>query len=167
MGPAEVLPGGIDFLGSESAAVHGVGAGFVRRPKADGRSDLKMMVNLSRPELLLYIYISLASESESEMCLYEGGFISDGFGLGNRGADLVVTGVAIVDADDVPAEGVEAGGDVLGEGEVGAAVDGDSIVVVESDELAESPVPGQRGSFVGHSLHLAAVPDDHVPAVLK
>ena len=38
--------------------------------------------------------------------------------------------------DDVPAVGLEASADVLGEGDVGAAVDGDAVAVVEADQLA-------------------------------
>ena len=71
-------------------------------------------------------------------------------GLGRRqgGVDRLEV-VAVVDVLHVPAVGLEAAAPVLGEGEVGAAVDADVVVVVEDDELAEAEVPGQRGRLAG------------------
>ena len=45
---------------------------------------------------------------------------------------------------DVPVIGLEAHGDVLGEGELGGAVEGDEVVVVEDDELAEAEGPASE-----------------------
>ena len=74
---------------------------------------------------------------------------SDGRPVSRRGgADRVLERrqvVAVVDVLDVPAVGLEALPDVLGEGERRRPVDGDVVVVVEDVELAEPQVAGQRG----------------------
>ena len=46
----------------------------------------------------------------------------------------------------MPVVGLEAQRDVLGEGEVGATLDGDLVVVVEVDELAELSVPASEAA---------------------
>ena len=69
---------------------------------------------------------------------------------------------ALVDFDDVPAVGAEACGHVLGEGEVRGALDGDVVVVVHDDELAETKMAGQGCGFGGDALHQVAVGDDDV-----
>ena len=53
--------------------------------------------------------------------------------------------VAVLDPQHVPAVGLVARGDVLGEGEVGRAVDGDAVVVVEDVELCRA-AGGRRAS---------------------
>ena len=57
----------------------------------------------------------------------------------------------------MPAEGDEAGGDVLGEGDGGVAVDGDAVVVVQRDQLAQAPVARQRARLVADAFHVAPV----------
>ena len=66
----------------------------------------------------------------------------------------------------VPAVGLEARADVLGEGEVGGAVDGDVVVVVEDDELAELQVAGERGGLAADALHHVAVAGEDVGEVV-
>ena len=55
---------------------------------------------------------------------------------------------------------------VVGEGEVGVAVDRDAVVVVEADELAELEVSGERRSFVRDAFHQVAVAADEVRVVI-
>ncbi len=55
---------------------------------------------------------------------------------------------------------------VLGEGEVGGAVDRDLVRVVEDDELAQGQVAGQRGGFGGYALLQAAVAREDVGIVV-
>lgn len=71
--------------------------------------------------------------------------------------------VAHHDVLHVPAERLVARGHVLREGDVGVAVDGDPVVVIEDDEFAQAPVPGQRCRLVGDALHVATVALNHVP----
>ena len=82
----------------------------------------------------------------------------EGLGDGRR--------VVAVDVQDVPAVGLEALADVLGEGEVGGAVDGDRVVVVEIDQLAEAEVTGEGGRLGGDAFHEVAVADDAVREVV-
>ena len=79
-------------------------------------------------------------------------------------AQAVEVCVAVLDVLHVPAHGLVAGADVLGEGDLGVAVDGDAVVVVEGNELAQAPVAGDGGGLVGDALHVAAVAHDHVAA---
>ena len=59
--------------------------------------------------------------------------------LGHADGGVDVPGVhAVYGADDVPPVGLEPLGHVLGEGDVGVPLDGDVVVVVEVDELAQS-----------------------------
>ena len=67
--------------------------------------------------------------------------------LGHGPAQGGLEGVEVVgdlaQALDVPAVGLEAGGGVVGVGELGGAVDGDVVVVVDDDEPAEALVAGE------------------------
>jgi len=73
--------------------------------------------------------------------------------------------VAVFDDERVPVVSGEALLDVLGEGDVGAAVDRDVVVVVERDESSETEMSSQRGGLGGHALHQAAVADHRVGPV--
>ncbi len=88
-----------------------------------------------------------------------------GLGRGDRSVDRVDI-VAVGYALDVPAVGLEALAHVLGEGEVGGAVDGDVVVVVEEDQLAELLVAGEGGGLAADALHHAAVAGQHVGVVV-
>ncbi len=57
----------------------------------------------------------------------------------------------------MPAVALEAPRRVVGEGEIGGAVDGDAIVVVDADQLAEPLVAGEGARFVRNPLHQVAV----------
>ena len=67
---------------------------------------------------------------------------------------------------DVPAVGLEALADVVGERELGRAVDGDVVVVVDADQPSEAEVPGERRRLVADALHQAAVAGDHAGVVV-
>ena len=68
---------------------------------------------------------------------------------------------------DVPAVGLVAGGDVLGLGDVRVVFDGDVVVVVDHDEVAEPLVPGQRGHLVADAFLDVAVGDEGVDVVVE
>ena len=74
--------------------------------------------------------------------------------------------VAVVHALGVPAVGVEARDDVLGERPGGGAVELDPVVVVEGDQLAELEVAGQRRGLGRDALLEVAVGADDVGAVV-
>ncbi len=74
--------------------------------------------------------------------------------------------IVAVDLVDFPPHGPETTGHVLGEGDVGAAVDGDVVVVVEIEELAQTEVTGDRRCFGGDPFHEVAVGDESIGAVV-
>ena len=79
--------------------------------------------------------------------------------------------VAVDVAHHVPSVGFEPPRGVFGEPAPHVAVDGDVVVVVERDQLAEAQRPRQRAGLVRYAFHEAAVAekdprpvvDDHVP----
>ena len=73
--------------------------------------------------------------------------------------------MAVDRADHLPAVGLESLRRVVGEPARDLAVDRDAIVVVEADELAESPGTGERAGFVRDALHEATVAEEH-PSVM-
>ena len=74
--------------------------------------------------------------------------------------------VAVLDPARVPAVGIEALDDVLGEGHRRRPVELDVVVVVEDDELAESEVPGEARRLGGDAfLEIAVGGDDVGPVV--
>ncbi len=87
-----------------------------------------------------------------------------------RGVQGVYVDVAVLawfDALDVPAVGLVALEHVLGEGRRGVALDGDVVVVVEEDEVAELLVAGERGRLGGDALLEVAVGDDRPDHVIE
>ena len=72
----------------------------------------------------------------------------------------------LAELDDVPAVAREALRDVVAVRELGRAVDGDVVVVVDVDEAAEAEVPGERRRLVAHALLEAAVAADHEHVVV-
>ena len=88
---------------------------------------------------------------------------------GRRRAHRAIHGLRIVavdGADHVPAVGLEALRRVVAEPAGDVAVDRDTVVVVEHDQLAKTERPGERAGLVRHALHQAAVADEHERAVI-
>ena len=85
-------------------------------------------------------------------------------GVGEHG-DVVGIGHEVY-LDDLPVLRLEAHGDVLFEGDVRIALDGDVVVVVEEDELAELVRAGKRAGLVGDALFKAAVAAQRVGVVI-
>ena len=74
--------------------------------------------------------------------------------------------VAVVDPLGVPAVGVEALGDVLGQGHLRRPVELDLVVVVEDDELPQAQMAGQARRLGGDALLEVAVGGDDVGPVI-
>ncbi len=68
--------------------------------------------------------------------------------------------------DDMPAVCLEARRRVVRKPTADVAVDGDSVVVIQADELPETQRAGQRAGFVRNTLHHAAVAQKHVSVVV-
>ena len=81
------------------------------------------------------------------------------------GVGRVVVGP--VDGLHVPAVGLVAGRDVLGEGDVGVALDGDPVGVVDHREVAELLGAGDRGGLATDALLEVAVAADGVDVVVE
>jgi hypothetical protein len=75
--------------------------------------------------------------------------------------------VGVADAQHVPAIGLEARGDVLGEGDAGLAFDGDVVVVVDPAEVVQGEMARERGRFRRHAFHHAAVAADRIDVVAE
>ena len=134
--PLQVFTGGGGFILTERRAVHVVGVGLVRGTVANQGGNL--------------------DEGRARVSL--GGV--------DRGADGVDVGVTVLDVLGVPAVRVEARDNIFGEGDVGVAINGDVVVVVEDDQLAEAPVTGEGGGFARHTFHVATVTHDTVGVVV-
>ena len=74
--------------------------------------------------------------------------------------------VAVLHLEHLPAVRLVPLAHVLGERELGAAVDGDVVVVVEHDERAEAEVARERGGLARDPLLQAPVAADHEGVVL-
>ncbi len=112
--PTQVLAGEGGLIGPQGGTMHTGGVGLVGGAVADGGCHLDQR----RP-------------------------IGDGLGLFNGAGDPGQVGVAIGHMDGVPAVGLVALEHIFGEGNVGVSVDGDVVVVVQGNQLAQAQVPGQ------------------------
>ena len=66
---------------------------------------------------------------------------------------------------DVPAIRLETLVLVLGEGQIGVAIDCDAVVIVEIDELAQTQMTGQTGRLLGDAFHQVAITDNRIDVV--
>ena len=94
------------------------------------------------------------------------GPVVDGHGPPDGGLERVEVVGDLADVLDVPAVGLEALDRVVVQGQLGRAVDGDVVVVVDVDEPAEPQVAGQRRRLVADALLEAAVAADHERVVV-
>jgi hypothetical protein len=75
--------------------------------------------------------------------------------------------VGVVDPQDIPAITQKPRRDVLGEGDLGAAFDGDVVVVIDPAEVVEPKVTGERGGLRADALHQAALAAHRVDGVIE
>ena len=88
--------------------------------------------------------------------------------LVQRGHVLVVAvGGAPVHLLHVPAVGLIPRTDILGLGDVGVVLDGDLVVVVQDDQVAELLVAAERGDLVADALLHVPVRDEAVDEVVE
>ncbi len=134
--PAVGLLGEPHLLLAERRAVRGLGVLLVRRPGRDVR----------------------AADDERRLVL-------DGHGVARGLLDAVEREV-LAEVLHVPAVGLVALADVLGERERGVALDRDVVVVVEGDQAAELEVAGERAGLAGDALLHVAVAGDRERVVV-
>ena len=92
------------------------------------------------------------------------GFVSAVFGCRDGAADRLH--IVAVHADDTPAISLEASRCVVNEPRRDLAVDGDTVVVVQGDELVQLPRTRQGAGLVADALHHAAVTHEHIGVVV-
>src|SRR5580658_7272209 len=68
---------------------------------------------------------------------------------------------------DVPAKGFKSFCHVFGERDIGVTLDGDMVVVIEEDEIAELKVTGDRTGFGTDAFHQVAVAADAVDTIVE
>ena len=90
----------------------------------------------------------------------QGWLVLDAAGVLNGLADGGVVLVAVGNVLHMPAEGLISLADILCEGKVGVAINGDLVVIIDGDQLAQAPVTCQGGTLVGDALHVAAISED-------
>ena len=95
----------------------------------------------------------------------EGGFFRLRLRLAHAAAQLVEV-VRVLDVQDLPALRLEAHGHVLAEGDVRIPLDGDVVVVVKEDELAQLVRAGEGAGLVGDALFQAPVAAERVGVVV-
>ncbi len=86
----------------------------------------------------------------------QGRFAGLGFGRGERIGDCH-TVIAVGNFEDLPAVSFIALADIFGESDVGIALDGNVIIIVKHDQLAQFQGAGQGSCFAGDPFHQAAV----------
>ena len=133
-----------DLVATQLGAVDAVVAGLVGQRPADDRGDL----------------------DEVRLVLDRARLLDDVVELGDL---LLVRGEAVgeVDVVRVPAVRGVARLDVLGERDLGVALDRDPVVVVEQEQVAQVLGGGQRGRLGGDALLHAAVTGDAVDVVVE
>jgi hypothetical protein len=103
----------------------------------------------------------------------EAGLVGDGLRRLDRGVQrrdvlaVLLAAVGPVDVLHVPAVRRVAGGDVLGEGDVGVVLDRDLVVVVDQGEVAELLDAGDRGGLGRDALLDVAVAAERVDVVVE
>ena len=75
--------------------------------------------------------------------------------------------VGIANAQHIPPIGKKTRRDVLGEGDLGVAFDGDVVVVVDPAQIVELKMAGERGGLRADAFHQAAVAADRIDVVIE
>ena len=132
LGPAVIALGKLHLVFAERLAVGGAGVLLVRRAIAD-----------------------VAVEDDERRPV-----VGAGEGRERRLELLGVVGV--IDVQDVPTVAAEASADVLGEGDVGPAIDRDVVVVVDPAQIRQREMPGERRRLAGDAFHHVAVAAERV-----
>ena len=96
----------------------------------------------------------------------EGRFASLRFRLGDGGGYGVEV-APVHCAQYLPAVGLEPARHVFEEGYVGVSLDGNLVVVIYGDELAQAKGSGERGGFGGHSFLKVAIRDQGIGVVVN
>lgn len=105
--------------------------------------------------------LQLGSESDDGLQVDDGRLVGVLLGLLDGSGDPGVVVVTVLDVQDLPSVRLEPHLDVLGEGTSGVSVDGDLVVVVDGDQVAELEVTSERGGLGGDTLLETTVTGEH------
>src|SRR5574341_490750 len=75
--------------------------------------------------------------------------------------------VAVLHLLDMPAISREARGAVFGESQIGGAVNRNTIVIIQINQVAQLQMPRQRGCLRRNALHQVAVRDNGIDIVVE
>lgn len=156
---------GSDDLASQVVDLLGDGEALVR-VEAPLLLELLDVVSLERGAVDTVGALVLGAEANDGLELDDGGLVLDGLGLLDGLLDAVEVAITVGDLEDVPAVGLVSLLDVLGEGLVGVTVDGDVVVIVDGNEVAELQVAGQRACLARDTLHQATITEEAVCVVV-
>ncbi|KAH3662800.1 hypothetical protein OGATHE_004376 [Ogataea polymorpha] len=87
-------------------------------------------------------------------------------GLGNCLGDGGNVGVSVRNLEDVPSVLLESSANVLGESNLSTSVDGDLVVIVESNQVAQLQVASKRHGLGGDTFHHTSVTKETVGVVV-
>lgn len=108
----------------------------------------------------------LGAETNGGLQLDDGGLVLALLGLGNGLLNAVEVVVTVADDEDLPAVRLVSLDNVLSEGAVGVTVNGDVVVVVDGNQVAELEVTSQGRGLGGDTLHQATVTEEAVCVVV-
>ena len=94
----------------------------------------------------------------------ECGLVGAVFGGGDGAADSLH--IVAIHGDDIPTVGLEASGGVVDEPRRDLAIDGNAVVVIQSDEFVQLPSASQGAGLVADALHHATVTHEHIGVVV-
>lgn len=75
--------------------------------------------------------------------------------------------VSVTDGHSVPSVCLHTLVNILGEGTVGVAVNGDVVVIVDRNQVAQLQVTGEGSSLTGNTLHVASIAHEDICVVVN
>lgn len=165
----------VDLLGNDEALL-GV--------ETEERLDTLAVIGLEGVTVDTTGTLELGTETNGGGELDDGRLVSDLLALADGSLDGLKVVVTVLDVDGVPAVGFITLHDVLGESTLGVTVysisiffffpkgmrvhtNGDTVVIVDGNEVTKLQVTSHRGSLAGNTLHSTAVTEETVGVVVE
>src|SRR6185437_10610553 len=139
-----------------------VGAGLVRNIEALVLGPAEVLLGLLHSLCAQRFAVNLAGAGLGAAVADDGADADErrtsglGLGCGDSGLESNQV-IPVVNHLNVPVVGLEAQRDIFGVAEFGRPVEGDEVVIIEDDQLAEVQRSGQRCRLVGDAFHQVAV----------
>ncbi len=146
------------------------GPHIVRDKEAGFRGPAQIFLGQGQFLVAQRLAVDLGGALAVGAAIADGGATADqagpGIGLGGFDGRGDRRAVHAVHTLHMPAVRLEALGPIFRVGQIRAAFDGDVVVVIEIDELAQLEVAGQTGGLAGNALHQIPVPTDGVDVMV-